>query len=82
MYPGRKLYTYSTAELHCLSQLKLQKITQKTASALYERAQARPEEPLSKTSDVSVKHSKHPLPTTQEKTQHMDITKWSTPKSD
>ena len=27
-------------------------------------------------------HSKHRLPTTQEKTQHMDITRWSTPKSD
>ena len=27
-------------------------------------------------------HSKHPLPTTQEKTLHMNITKWSTPKSD
>ena len=27
-------------------------------------------------------HSKHPLPTAQEKTLHMDITKWSTPKSD
>ena len=29
-------------------------------------------------------HRKHPLPTTQEKTLHMDITKirWSTPKSD
>ena len=27
-------------------------------------------------------HSKYPLPTTQEKTLHMDITKWSTPKSD
>ena len=27
-------------------------------------------------------HSKHPLPTTQEKTQYMDITRWSTPKSD
>ena len=27
-------------------------------------------------------HSKHPLPTTQEKTQHMDITRWSTPKPD
>ena len=26
--------------------------------------------------------SKQPLPTTQEKTLHMDITKWSTPKSD
>ena len=26
--------------------------------------------------------SKHPLPTTQEKTLHMDITKWSTLKSD
>ena len=26
-------------------------------------------------------HSKHPLPTTQEKTLHMDITTWSTPKS-
>ena len=26
-------------------------------------------------------HSKHPLPTTQ-KTLHMDITRWSTPKSD
>ena len=27
-------------------------------------------------------HSKHPLPTTQKKTLPMDITKWSTPKSD
>jgi len=27
-------------------------------------------------------HCKHPLPTTQEKTLHMDITRWSTPKSD
>ena len=27
-------------------------------------------------------HSKHPLPTTQEKTPHMDITRWSIPKSD
>ena len=27
-------------------------------------------------------HSKHPLPTTQEKTVPMDITRWSTPKSD
>ena len=27
-------------------------------------------------------HSKHSLPTTQEKTQHMDITRWSTPISD
>ena len=27
-------------------------------------------------------HSKHPLPITQEKTQHMDITRWSIPKSD
>ena len=27
-------------------------------------------------------HSKHLLPTTQEKTLHMDITRWSTPKSD
>ena len=27
-------------------------------------------------------HSKHPFPTTQEKTLHMDITRWSTPKSD
>ena len=26
--------------------------------------------------------SKHPLPTTQEKTLHMGITRWSTPKSD
>ena len=26
--------------------------------------------------------SKHPLPTTQEKTLHMDITRWSIPKSD
>ena len=25
-------------------------------------------------------HSKHPLPTTQEKTIHMDITRWSIPK--
>ena len=27
-------------------------------------------------------HSKHPLPKTVEKTLHMDITRWSTPKSD
>ena len=27
-------------------------------------------------------HSKHPFPTKQEKTLHMDITRWSTPKSD
>ena len=27
-------------------------------------------------------HSKHPLPTTQEKTLHMDIPRWSTPKAD
>ena len=27
-------------------------------------------------------HSKHPLPKTQEKTIHMDITRWSIPKSD
>ena len=27
-------------------------------------------------------HNKHPLPTAQEKTLHMDITRWSTPKSD
>ena len=25
---------------------------------------------------------KHPLPTTQEKTLYMDMTRWSTPKSD
>ena len=27
-------------------------------------------------------HSKHPLPTTQEMTVHMGITRWSIPKSD
>ena len=27
-------------------------------------------------------HSKHPLPTTQEQTLHMDITRWPMPKSD
>ena len=27
-------------------------------------------------------HSKHPFPTTQEKTLHVDITRWSIPKSD
>ena len=27
-------------------------------------------------------HSKHPLPTTQEKTLHLDITRWATLKSD
>ena len=27
-------------------------------------------------------HSKHPLPTTQEEALHMDITRWSVPKSD
>ena len=29
-----------------------------------------------------VKANRHPLPTTQEKTLHMNITRWSTPKSD
>ena len=32
--------------------------------------------------NILVTHSKHPLPTTQEKALHMDITRWSTPKSD
>ena len=27
-------------------------------------------------------HNKHPFPTTQQKTLYMDITRWSTPKSD
>ena len=27
-------------------------------------------------------HSKHPLPTTREKTLHVDCARWSTPKSD
>ena len=27
-------------------------------------------------------HSKHPLSTVQEKTLHMDLTRWSIPKSD
>ena len=27
-------------------------------------------------------HSEHPLPTTEEMTLHMDITRWSIPKSD
>ena len=27
-------------------------------------------------------HIKHPLPTRQEKTLHMDVTRWSIPKSD
>ena len=27
-------------------------------------------------------HGKRPLPTTQEKTLHMDVTRWPTPKSD
>ena len=31
---------------------------------------------------VCTGHSKYPLPTTQEKTLYMDITRWSTPKSD
>ena len=26
-------------------------------------------------------HNKHPFPTTQERTLHMDITRWPTPKS-
>ena len=29
--------------------------------------------------NLNTGHSKHPLPTTQEKTLHMDITRWSTP---
>ena len=39
-----------------------------------------------KTNRVSLRkctgHNKHPLPTTQEKTLYMDITRWSTLKSD
>ena len=31
---------------------------------------------------ICTSHSKHPLPTTQENSLHMDITRWSTPKSD
>ena len=27
-------------------------------------------------------HSRHPFPTTQEKTLHRDVTRWSTPQSD
>ena len=34
------------------------------------------------TNRVLPRKYKHPLPTTQEKTLHMDITKWSPPKSD
>ena len=34
------------------------------------------------TNRVLPRKYKHPLPTTQEKTLHMDITRWSTPKSD
>ena len=29
---------------------------------------------------ICIGHKKHPLPTMQEKTLHMDITRWSTPK--
>ena len=32
--------------------------------------------------DDGTGHNKHPLPTTQEKTLYMDITRRSTPKSD
>ena len=32
--------------------------------------------------NILVTHSKHPLPTTQETTLHMDLTRQSTPKSD
>ena len=32
--------------------------------------------------ETTIGHSKHPLPTTQEKTLHMDITRWSIAKSD
>ena len=35
-----------------------------------------------KANTICTGHSKHPLPTTQEKTLHMDITRWSTPESD
>ena len=31
---------------------------------------------------TAILRSKHPLPTTQEKTLHMGVTRWSTPKSD
>ena len=48
-----------------------------TGSTEWSRAEANrvlPREPTG--------HSKHPLPTTQEKILHMDITRWSTLKSD
>ena len=42
--------------------------------------------PMEKTNRVlpreCIGHSKHPLPTIREKTLHMDITRWSTLKSD
>ena len=37
---------------------------------------------LAKFCQENTGHSKHPLPTIQEKTLHMDITRWPTPKSD
>ena len=44
-----------------------------------ERSRAKANRVLPKECTV---HSKHPLPTTQEKTLHMDITRWSILKSD
>ena len=46
-------------------------------SAKWSRAKANRDFPREHTG-----HCKHPLPTTQEKTLHMDIIRWSTPKSD
>ena len=45
-------------------------------STEWSRAKANRVLPREQTDD-----SKHPLPTTQKKTLHMDITRWSTPKS-
>ena len=39
-------------------------------------------EPKQKQHPIAFGHSQHPLPTTQEKTLHMEITRWSISKSD
>ena len=52
-------------------------VTGKFVSTEWSRAKANSVLPREHTG-----HSKHPLLTTQEKTLHMDITRWSIPKSD
>ena len=61
---------------------EIPKVTGKFGLGVQNEAGQRLTEQNSALSRECTGHSKHALPTTQEKTMHMDITRWSTPKSD